>query len=316
MTLVVHHSAMYVTQKQSHDSGSPSILARLLTPVQWGPATFSTSGSPAMAPSSKLELDQYGDNAADFSTNVLTAWAPEYWVVIPGVGVYTWDGTKWVTSTLATGISINGVSNDAPGKFTGGHAPLTEAELQSSAFGQTTAWTNGGAYIVLGGVGSGGPKFYWAGATDKWKPGVVPWWITPVSGAEATVYQRYTPIADLAGLRAKFVNPENFAGGDNSAWAMNQWIVTNDSNIYRWDGSDWVAAVAATHLLDDDPEEFMVADGYAPQTAGGLPATGYAGFTDAWSNGQFITLGGFDSGGDKYYWDGSAWQSGTAPAGP
>lgn len=312
MSLVVTHSTMYVTQKQDHTGGG--VLATKVTPVTGGPATFN-----GLPPSSLLELAQYGDNAGDFSTNSLTAWDADQWVDLGDGRYYTWEGTEWIEAELGTGISLAN-SEDAEGLFTGGRAPINEPELLSGAFGQTTAWTKAGQHVRIGGKGSGGPMYHWAGATDKWQPGPVPWFIEAIPGAPADITGRAAVPDDLDDLKAQYSNAANFADGDISPWPANAWVITADSEIYTWNGTDWVAAVLAENItMVDGTQELMVMDGYAPQTAADLPNDGdstdlpYPGFEDLWFWGQFLRLEGFDTLGDEYYWDGTDWQAGTTP---
>lgn len=162
MTTVVHHSTMYVHQSQG---SAGSTLAAAVTKVTGGPATFN-----GLAPSTKKELDKYSV-AADFNPASVAAWATNEWVVTDSGRYYRWNGTSWVTVGLATGVTTSAVVN-AERLFTGGRAPKDEAELASSAFGQTAAWTVAGQFVRLKGAGTGGQQFYWNGTS--WVAGVRP----------------------------------------------------------------------------------------------------------------------------------------------
>jgi hypothetical protein len=107
MSTAVHHSSIYVHQKQQVDGGP---LANFVTPGS--PATFS-----GVAPSTVRELRENYTDAEDFSTESTDAWTPDQYVQLPA-GKYYWDGEDWVK------IVIPGAPTDV-----GGIAGDTEVEL-------------------------------------------------------------------------------------------------------------------------------------------------------------------------------------------
>ena len=164
MSTVVHHASMYAHQHQA--ASGPTVLAAVVTPVSGGPATFN-----GLAPNDLTELSYYSA-AGDFSTGSTNAWTAVQWVNLGDHGLYRWDGAsnKWVAATLATSVAAGATER----AFVGGYWPQTVEQLQSSAFGETTAWSANGTYVCLKYAGNTAQKYYWDGSTNKWVAGAVP----------------------------------------------------------------------------------------------------------------------------------------------
>lgn len=146
----------------------PGVLADTVTPVTNGPATFSAG----VVPNTKKELDLRYTTASDLGGSA-SAWSAVQWVKLSSGRTYTWNGTAWVTSNLATGVAAGTTER----LFTGGRWPQTKAELDTIV---GAAIATGGAAFLSGrfitlekSVANGGTeKYYWNGTA--WLPGQAP----------------------------------------------------------------------------------------------------------------------------------------------
>lgn len=136
--------------------------------------------------------------------------------------------------------------------------------------------------------------------------------VTAVNNSPGTFSSGVVPNT-LKELNERYTVANDFGSGVTTAWTAIQWVTIGSGRHYRWDGTTnkWVAATLATGVGAGATERKFTGGRY-PQTVEELESSDF-GQTDAWDEGQFVYL--VKTGGtDKYYWDGTEWQAGEAPA--
>lgn len=133
--------------------------------------------------------------------------------------------------------------------------------------------------------------------------------VTPVTGGPAT-------FAGIAPSNKKELDnysvANDFSSGSAAAWANTQWVNLGKGRFYTWNGTAWVTSNVGTGVSASVGGERTFTGGRSPATPTELSASAF-GQVAAWAGGDFITLGGKSSGGEKYFWNGTAWVVGVAP---